>query len=231
MKLPPPFIETICGVHGAAGQRWLQDFDVLIRHCEEVWSLQVLEPFPLSYNFVAPVVFANNAQAVLKLCVPGPDAQREIESLRAFDGNGICKLIEADTQRGILLLEQLLPGDSLKSVPGDGAAISIAAGVIKKMQSRGAVPDLTAPVFPSIAHQSSLDKLQQHLQIESDSLPPTLVRKVETLLPQLCSIIQIHDCCTATCTTRIFCGMKNMVGLRLTPKASLANLNTKLFHS
>jgi streptomycin 6-kinase len=47
---------------------------------------------------------------VLKLCVPGPDAQREIESLRAFDGNGICKLIEADTQRGILLLEQLLPG-------------------------------------------------------------------------------------------------------------------------
>jgi hypothetical protein len=58
MKLPPPFIETICGVHGAAGNCGCTTFDVLIRHCEEVWSLQVLEPFPLSYNFVAPVVFA-----------------------------------------------------------------------------------------------------------------------------------------------------------------------------
>ncbi len=190
MKLPPPFIETICGVHGEAGQLWLQNFDALIRHCEELWSLQVREPFPLSYNFVAPVVFADGAGAVLKLCVPGPEAQREIEALRAFDGDGICKLIEADTQRGILLLEQLRPGDSLKSVPVDEAAIPIAAGVIKKMQSRGVASDFTASVFPSIAHQSSLDKLQQHLQIEADSLPQTLVRKVETLLPQLCSTIQ-----------------------------------------
>ncbi len=192
MKLPHHFIETICGVHGTAGQLWLQNLNALLRHCEELWSLQVLEPFPLSYNFVAPVVFADGAGAVLKLCVPGPETLREIAALRAFDGNGICKLIEADKERGILLLEQLTPGDSLKSVAGDEAAISIAAGVIKKMQVRAVVSDFTASMFPSIAHQSSLDKLKQHLQTETeaDSLPQTLVRKVQTLLPHLCSTIQ-----------------------------------------
>jgi streptomycin 6-kinase len=190
MKLPQQFIEMICGVHGEAGQLWLQNLDALIRHCKERWSLRVLEPFPLSYNFVAPVVFTNGAGAVLKLCVPGPEAQREIAALRAFAGGGICKLIEADTERGVLLLEQLTPGYSLKSVLGDEVAIPIATGVIKKMQERSAGANFADSVFPSIAHHNSLDKLQQHLQTESDVLPESLMRRVETLLPQLCSTIK-----------------------------------------
>ncbi|HEX8234833.1 MAG TPA: aminoglycoside phosphotransferase family protein [Abditibacteriaceae bacterium] len=190
MDLPHQFIETICGVHGNAGQLWLHNFDALLRYCEEAWSLEVMEPFPLSYNFVAPVVFSDGTEAVLKLCVPGPEVQNEIAALRAFNGHGICKLMDADASRGILLLEQLKPGNCLKPVQNDEEAVVIAARVVKKMQSRMTVPDVAASAFPSIAHQKSLDTLRQHLQTGAGTLPGPLVRKVEILLPQLSSSIR-----------------------------------------
>jgi streptomycin 6-kinase len=190
MDLPQQFIETIRGVHGEAGQRWLDNFEALLRHCEERWSLRVLEPFPLSYNFVAPVVCDDGTETVLKLCVPGPEVQNEIAALRAFDGNGICKLIDADVSRGILLMEQLKPGYSLKFIPSDEEAIVTAARVMKKMQSQPDVSSIGASTFPSIAHQKSLNILRQHLQTGTGTLPESLVRKVETLLPHLSSTIE-----------------------------------------
>jgi streptomycin 6-kinase len=190
MDLPHQFIETIRGVHGEVGQHWLHNFDALLRHCEALWSLRVMQPFPLSYNFVAPVVFEDGTQAILKLCVPGVEVQHEIAALRAFDGNGICKLIDADVSRGILLLERLKPGYSLKSIQTDAEAIVVAARVIRKMQSQMVVPHTVTSTFPSIAHQKSLDTLRQHFQIGAGTLPEPLVRKVEALLPQLSSTIE-----------------------------------------
>ncbi len=104
------FVETVSKVHGEKGQSWLQNFDTLIEHCEQLWSLRALQPFQLSYNFVAPVVLQNGTDAVLKICVSQQEAQSEIAVLQAFDGRGLCKLLATEEDNAILLLERTKPG-------------------------------------------------------------------------------------------------------------------------
>lgn len=47
---------------------------------------------------------------VMKMCIPGPEVATEINCLRAYDGNGYCKLWAYDIADDILLLERIIPG-------------------------------------------------------------------------------------------------------------------------
>jgi hypothetical protein len=82
----------------------------------------------------------------------------------------------------------------------------------------------SASVFPSIAHQSSLDKLQQHLQIEAESLPQPLVRKVETLLRNSVQRFKTRASARRLASREHFYGRKSMAGWRLTPKGIIGEL-------
>ncbi|MGK5511463.1 hypothetical protein [Brevibacillus formosus] len=99
ISLPTHFTQTITGVHKEAGRLWLDSFHELIADCEARWLLKVLEPFPLSYNFVAPVALQDGRNAVLKLGVPGQDLQRELAAIRAFTGRGMVQLLDADEEK------------------------------------------------------------------------------------------------------------------------------------
>ncbi len=56
--------------NGEAGALWLQSIPTLITLYEKQWSLHVLPPFPLSYNYVVPCICADGSQAVLKIGLP-----------------------------------------------------------------------------------------------------------------------------------------------------------------
>ncbi len=88
----------------------------------------------LSYNFVAPVVFEDGSTAILKLGVPRTGIMSEIATLKAFNGIGFCKLLEAEPEKGIMLLESIEPGEPLNILCDDAAATKIAAGLINDMQ-------------------------------------------------------------------------------------------------
>ena len=47
---------------------------------------------------------------MLKVGFPHHELEREIEALRHYDGDGICRLLEADEARHAMLLERLAPG-------------------------------------------------------------------------------------------------------------------------
>src|SRR5688572_28055956 len=131
LNLPDSFIRTIKMTFKEEGTTWLERLPALIAECEAQWSIRVLPPFPnLSYNYVAPAVRADGSDAVIKLGVPNPEMLTEIAAMRLYYCHGIARLLEADSERGMMLFERLLPGTPLTSVADDVEATRIAAQVM-----------------------------------------------------------------------------------------------------
>jgi streptomycin 6-kinase len=134
IELPDEFKNIIISVNGKTGEKWLAGVDDLIDYCTHKWRLKLMPAKELSYNFVAPVVFEDGSKAILKLGIPGTGIISEIATLKAFNGTGFCKLLDAEPEKGIMLLEAIEPGEPLNILCDDAAATKIVAGLINDMQ-------------------------------------------------------------------------------------------------
>lgn len=161
MNLPAEFISTITNTFGEDGEFLLNNLPSLIEETSARWSLTDVQPVPmLSYNFVAfakrpspltppPLRFASGAvvprregSVVLKIGVPRDELTSELAALRLFNGESACRLIEADEEKGFLLLERLFPGEMLVTLKDDEEATHIAAEVMKRIWRPGFdIPD------------------------------------------------------------------------------------------
>jgi len=181
--VPAGLAQTIIELYGAAGVEWMQRLPALIADCARRWSLTVLPPFEgLSYNYVAPAVRADGSDVVLKIGVPNPELRAEIEALRLYAGHGSARLLEADRDRGLLLLERLKPGTPLFSLTDDAQATSIAAQVMRQLW-RPAPPEHP---FPTVVKWSQgLQRLRGHFDGSTGPFPPALVEAAERLYAEL----------------------------------------------
>ena len=159
IELPVQFINTIIAVHGEDGKKWLSGLDELIVYCEHRWQLKIQAISNLSFNFVARATFTDGSKAILKLGMPGKGIDSEIAALQAFNGYGFCKLIDADPGKGVMLLECVEPGESLKCIPNDEQATIIAAVLIQEIQQ--ANPVFNYPFQTSDDWYNNLIILQQ----------------------------------------------------------------------
>ncbi len=182
LQIPPHFKRTILELYGSRGQRWLDSLPALLAECEQRWSIEVQPPYPLTYNYVAPALRRDGARLVLKLGVPNPELSSEIAALGMFAGNGAAALLEADPERGLLLLERLEPGAPLSALADDAQAVSIAARLMRQLR-RPAPPNHS---FPTLARWTiGLKKLRPHFGGNSGPFPSLLVDKAEKLLDEL----------------------------------------------
>lgn len=137
MNLPPDFTRTIESTFGNEGRQLIADLPALIDECSQRWGLTDVQPVPnLSYNFVA---FAKRGddKVVLKIGVPNRELTSEMTALRLFNGEGACRLIDYDEQKGFLLLERLQPGVMLSTMEDDEEGTHIAADVMSKIWRSG----------------------------------------------------------------------------------------------
>lgn len=133
MNLPSEFISNIQNTFREDGHAFLKALPDLIAEASTRWGLTDVQPAPiLSYNFVA---FANrgNNNVVLKMGVPNREMKSEMATLRLFNGEGACRLLECDEERYWMLLERLNPGVMLSTLEDDEEATHIAAEVMKKI--------------------------------------------------------------------------------------------------
>ncbi len=185
-EVPKNFAHTIRIVFAEAGAAWLQQLPSLIDECEQRWHLRVQPPFKLSYNYVAPAVRADESLVVLKLGVPNDELTSEINALRLYAGRGICKLIEADEARGILLLEQLHPGTMLSTlVPHqDERATEIAAEVMRQLWQ----PAPAQHHFRTLeSWTNGILEIREKFNGGTGPFPENLVAQAESLRAQLLS--------------------------------------------
>jgi streptomycin 6-kinase len=184
VHFPAAFTQTIIDLFGDRGFAWLDRLPKLIAECEQRWSLTVLPPFPLSYNYVAPAIRSDGAEVVLKLGVPNKELFTEIAALRLYEGRGSCMLLDAIPDQGLLLLERLKPGKMLASLADDEKATSIAVQVMRQLW-RPAPPEHP---FPTLAHWTSgLKKLRPQFGGTTGPFPAELVDRALKLFEELIS--------------------------------------------
>jgi streptomycin 6-kinase len=181
-NIPPDFARTMQEVYGAAGAEWLDRLPALLAYCEQKWSLTVMPPFALSYNYVAPAIRNDGSEIVLKVKFPSAELMPEIEALRLYGGRGIAQLLDADQERGVLLLERLDPGTPLSRLTDDEQATSIAAGVMRRLWR----PAPQEHPFPTVARWASgLERLREYFGGTTGPLPSRLVEQAESLFAEL----------------------------------------------
>lgn len=178
----------ILDVHGRRGAVWLEALPDLLAEFAARWSLIILRPFTVpSYNYVAPVIGPDGAALVLKAGVPHGELWHselwsEIDALRLFDGRGAVRLLDADRQRGVLLLERVLPGEPLKTVPDDDARVAIVAVVMRRLWR----PLPGEHPFRTIADLArGLDRLREEFQGGYGPFPPARVQRAAALFREL----------------------------------------------
>ncbi|HEX8720977.1 MAG TPA: aminoglycoside phosphotransferase family protein [Pyrinomonadaceae bacterium] len=184
-SFPEEFARTTVALHGDAGRLWLEGLPALVGACAARWSLRVGRPFaPLTFNYAAPAEGPRGERLVLKLGVPARELLTEIEALRAFDGRGAARLVEADAEAGALLLERLEPGTQLLALceGDDGAATEAAASVMLKLWRE---PPPAHP-FPTAADWGrGFAHLRTRYGGGAGPFPPRLLEEAESLFAEL----------------------------------------------
>jgi len=131
--LPAQYIHVMHEMHGAAGEQWITRLPEVLADLEQHWSIRLLPPFNLSYNYVTPAVRADGTEVVFKIGYPDPELLSEMAALKAYDGRGIIRLFESDPKRGAMLLERLTPGVELATLEDDDEATRITAHVMQQL--------------------------------------------------------------------------------------------------
>jgi streptomycin 6-kinase len=181
--IPATFARTIVDVFADDGVAWLERLPITIADCERRWSLVVAQPVPnLSYNYVAPAVRSDGAEAILKLGVPNPELRSELAALQLYDGHGCVRLLDADPDQGYLLLERLRPGTPLADLADDEQATAIAAEVMRQLW-RPVPPDHP---FPTVAGWAKgMQRLRAEFGGGTGPFPAPLVELAERLFGEL----------------------------------------------
>ncbi len=133
LNLPPDFVQNIRRSFPLDGESWLNNLPDLLAEVAQRWELKLGKPFLLSYNYVCAAKRSDGTHAVLKVGVPNRELKSEINTLGIYNGQGACRILEADADKGMLLLERLHPGTMLATLNDDDRATEIAADVMKKI--------------------------------------------------------------------------------------------------
>jgi streptomycin 6-kinase len=186
MEWPYPFKQNVVGAF-PQGEAWLRSLPQLLREFENRWKIALGPPFELSCNYVAPAAEATGNSIVLKAGVPTPELISEIQALRLYDGDGAVRLLDFDTEKGVLLMERLMPGRSLETF-SDGAndedATRIAARVMRRLWR--SLP--AGHSFATVEQRASgLKKLRQRFAGETGPFPKRLVEMAERHFDELLS--------------------------------------------
>ncbi|WP_133128621.1 aminoglycoside phosphotransferase family protein [Legionella nagasakiensis] len=135
IDIPGDFKERIINTHGEKGSAWLSGLSHVIKYAEQAYKLSNIQPLPhLSFNYTTTARQSDGKTIIVKFCMPGTEADSEIEALNFMRGEGIVKLINYDRNQGILLLEECCPGKTLANVVSESEATRIAANVIINIQ-------------------------------------------------------------------------------------------------
>jgi streptomycin 6-kinase len=180
LNLPPEFLHF-----NRSDPVWLNNLPSLIAQLGERWSLQVGPAFPsIRINYVAPARRADGTPAILKISRFVGENLNELAALRLWNGDGAVRLLDADPERGALLIERLEPGTMLTDVSDqdDAAATAIAARLLGR---------LWRPVPPNSGLRSlarwfdAYDRNREAIRGGSRGFPAPVFERADALLREL----------------------------------------------
>lgn len=133
---------------------WFARLPQVLTDLQQKWSLTLEAPFDseeVSCAWVAPVMLANGASAVLKLGMPHMEGRDEIAGLRFWGGDPTVRLLEADDMECAMLIERCRPGTVLRALP-EPEQDRIIAGILRRLWRLPATPHPFRPLSLMLAH-------------------------------------------------------------------------------
>jgi streptomycin 6-kinase len=190
VRVTEGFSKRIEATFGAAGGDWLNALPLILKEVSQKWSLTLHSPFEdMAYNYVAPATCDDGMEVVLKVGVPNPELQTEIEALRSFNGKGAVKLLEVEPDLGAMLLERLDPGEAIFHLNDDEYATNVAIQVMNEFYGSPTERER----FPTIADWAEgLMRLRATFKGSTGPFPKNLVEMAEAILRELLPTMDDH---------------------------------------
>ncbi|MFN7662214.1 MAG: aminoglycoside phosphotransferase family protein [Alphaproteobacteria bacterium] len=140
------FQGVIGKIYGELGLQWFENLPQQIEKISKKYNLSPLKPIPnLTHHYVLSG-YQNNKSIILKLGFDSKDLDTESKSLKLFEGFGAVHLLAAE--KGMILLEKLEPGTTLKNFSSiHKNKIEIACGLLSEMKH---APISYQDKFPSL---------------------------------------------------------------------------------
>lgn len=147
------FKQKIINLFPNKGQDWLNSLSGTLFKLKQKWKLNSCKPLDnLSYNYVCGA-YSNKykAKVIIKIGCDTQEIFREVSALKFYNSNSCVKLIDYDANYNAILLEELKPGNSLKTLflHQDELAAVHAANLIKRLTSNSLKDTAN---FPKIEH-------------------------------------------------------------------------------
>lgn len=107
--------QNIVNIYGKKGETWLLNLPTLIHDLSTHWQLsQVMPVANMTFNYVATAVTKTQQFVVIKISYDEKNIAAEYEALKYFDGKGAIQVIDYHKIHHALLLQQAIPGTTLK---------------------------------------------------------------------------------------------------------------------
>lgn len=189
MNLNSAFIQNITNLYSNQGSAWLNNLPTIIKTLQSRWNLSNLTPVGnMTFNYVATATSNTNQAVVLKIGYDRKSIADEMRALRYFNGNGAISLIEYNEEHNALLLQQAIPGVTLKSLY-PSQVDTVIDRYVEAMQALHSKPLTTDDNYPHISDWlMALDKAAPH------KFPPQVLTKA----------IQIKNTLLKTANTQLF---------------------------
>lgn len=182
IEVPDQFAASY-GANGADARAWLAGLPRLGGELLDRWRLRPDGPAAYGMaSLVFPVRQPDGTPAVLKLQQLREETAGAAAGLRAWNGNGIVRLLDHDEQSGTQLLERLDATRTLSSVADDDAAMRILADLMARLTSVPAPRDLRR--LSGIA-AAMLDQAPQAVPALRDPDEQRLVRTCASAVAEL----------------------------------------------
>jgi streptomycin 6-kinase len=109
--------QNIKNIYAEKGEAWIADLQKVVSSLAQIWDLKYITPVDnMTFNYVAKAFTCENNSVVLKISCDAKTIEDEKKALMYFAGDGSVKLLDYNEEHHALLLEQAVPGYSLKTI-------------------------------------------------------------------------------------------------------------------
>lgn len=178
------FVRNISQMRGEEGRKWMESIPELLRIHEKRWNIHIFPPFNLTYNYVAPAEKKDGTPLVIKIGFKGDkEFLSEIEALKQFGGNGSVKLLKADIDNAVILLEKIIPGTHLSRLANNEEAVRIGIKIARTLWRKP--PQKNPYLIPLEKWYNGFEKIKGNTDSKFNVLPRYIVSEGERLFAKL----------------------------------------------
>lgn len=171
------------------GKKWINDLPRIVEALSQKWQLNDVVPVDnMSWNYVAKASSKLHGPVCIKISIDEDLILNEIKSLKHFDGFGMINLINSNSEFHAILLDQAIPGKSLKELycADKDSAMREYANVVTGLSSS---PKAIQENYKHISYWLEVfDVPLQNLSIERSELLHRLVVRAKSLSSELITI-------------------------------------------